>query len=525
MTKEHLANFVLKRIEKTPNKVYLQFADEKITYAQLKTRMFQAAHGLTQFGIQKGDKVCAMLDNSPEYIDLWFGLSMIGSVLVPINTHLKGEGLKHIIDHSDCQVVVTEADYVERIEKVLEKIDREIVIVVNDTRLVHGLATDLPKLSSFMEGKIDRPLPKVAIKSNDLNNILYTSGTTGPPKGVMLTHENYIHSAESFAHKMVRASTDDILFTTLPLFHINAQAHTILAAIAVNATIALEKRFSASKFWEQIYHSQATIFNSLGAMIPILCKQPEHNLERKHRIRLTACAATPKNDWELFEKRFNLKIVEGYGLTETAGFCVTHPKNSNKIGSIGRPYSYVQAKVTSDKEGSKSAIGELALKAEAKYFMKGYYKMPQATKEAVKDGWFYTGDQVYEDIDGYYYFVDRQKQAIRRRGENISSWEVEKAVNEHPAVLESAAVGVPSELAEEDVKIYVVLNNNQTLTPEALIDWCVERLAYFMVPRYVEFVEHLPKTATERIEKYKLKNLGVNNAWDREEAGYELKRS
>lgn len=522
MTKGHLANFILEQIEKTPNKVYLKFADEQITYDQLKKRMIQMAHGLSNEGIKKDDKVCAMLDNSPEYIDLWFGLSLIGGILVPINTHLKGEGLKHIIEHSDCRVIVTEKAYIKRIEKVLKKIDREVEIVINDTRLAGDIETTLPKLSTFMQSNVDEPLPEVNIKSDDLNNILYTSGTTGPPKGVMLTHENYIHSAKSFAHKMVRATADDILFTTLPLFHINAQAHTILAAIAVNATIALEKRFSASKFWEQIYRSKATIFNSLGAMIPILCKQPENEFERKHRIRLTACAATPKNDWKTFEERFNLKIVEGYGLTETAGFCVTHPENSRKVGSIGQPYLYVEAKIVSD-EGD--TIGEFALKADAKYFMKGYYKMPEVTKQTVQDGWFHTGDQVYKDDDDFYYFVDRQKQAIRRRGENISSWEVEKAVNEHPAVLESAAVGVPSELAEEDVKIYVVLKDEQTVTPEALLDWCVERLAYFMVPRYVEFVEHLPKTATERIEKYKLKALGINNAWDREKAGYELKRT
>lgn len=521
MRQEHLAQFVLEKINQTPNKVYLKFQDEQITYAQLKERMTTMARGLFQYGIKQKDKVCVMLDNSPEYIDVWFGLSMLGSVLVPINTHLKGEGLKHIIDHSDCEVIIAEARYIDRIEKILKEIDREIAIIVNDIRLACEEGEVYPTLSSIIQGTQHGPLPELTIKADDINNILYTSGTTGPPKGVMLTHENYIHSANSFAHRMVRATADDILFTTLPLFHINAQAHTILAAIAVNATIALEVRFSASKFWEQIYESGATIFNSLGAMIPILCKQPVHELERKHQVRLTACAATPKSDWQTFEKRFGLKIIEGYGLTETAGFCVTHPENSEKIGSIGRPYPYVEAKV----ETETGHVGELALKADSKYFMKGYFKMPEATKESVRHGWFYTGDHVYEDEDGYYYFVDRKKQAIRRRGENISSWEVEKAVNGHPSVLESAAVGVPSELAEEDVKIYVVLKENCTLTPEALLDWCVERLAYFMVPRYVEFVDELPKTATERIEKYKLKKLGINNAWDREKAGYRVKRT
>lgn len=523
MSTENLSEYIARKADQTPEKIYLTYEQQEITYRELKTRMIHTAKGLYEYGVKQDDKVCVMLENSPEYLDIWFGLSMIGAVLVPINTHLKGEGLRHIIDHSDSELIILEESFKEQVNQALKGIERPIDLVIND--IEEKVNSDQP-LSDILHNHSHTTLPKIDVPADSINNILYTSGTTGPPKGVMLTHENYIHAAAGFAHHMVGATEDDILFTTLPLFHINAQAHTVLGAIAVNATIALQKRFSASRFWQQVRDSRATIFNSLGSMIPILCKQPEHELDTVHNVRITACAATPKDFWKTFEDRFQLKIIEGYGLTETTGFCVTNPLDGGKIASIGQPYNYVEGKVVSETghQLQPQEIGEFALKADSRYFMKGYYKMPEETKEAVKDQWFYTGDRVYADDDGYYYFCDRQAQVIRRRGENISSWEVEKVIDQHPAILESAAVGVPSELAEEDVKIFVVLKEGAEVTPERLMKWCEERLAYFMVPRYVEFIDELPKTATERIEKYKLREQGIGNAWDRETAGYQLKR-
>ena len=359
--------------------------------------------------------------------------------------------------------------------------------------------------------------------------ILYTSGTTGPPKGVMLSHRAYLNSARHFAEEMVQATPDDVLYTALPLFHINAQAHTVLAAIHLNATMAIGERFSASGFWDDVRRHGATLFNSLAAMIPILCKQPASPRDRDHRARLTACAATPRDVWLAFERRFGVRIVEGYGLTETAGFCVanpleatassrgTRPRVGVRVGSIGRPMSWIEARVEER---------EILLRArEPHLFMEGYYRMPEQTAEAMRGGWFHSGDAGRADADGYLYFVDRIKQSIRRRGENISSWEVEKVVNAHPKVLESAAVGHPSDLGEEDVRIVVVPRPGEAIDPVEIVRWCEERMAYFMVPRYVELRDALPKTATERVEKYRLKQEGLGPAtWDREAAGYKLRR-
>jgi crotonobetaine/carnitine-CoA ligase len=262
-------------------------------------------------------------------------------------------------------------------------------------------------------------------------------------------------------------------------------------------------------------------------MIPILCKQPPGPGDRDHHARLTACAATPKDVWLQFEERFGVRIIEGYGLTETTGFCVTNPRDAVRVGSIGRAMDFVDALVVDDQDRAvePGRCGEIAIRARAPHtLMEGYYRMPQQTAEAMRGGLFHTGDMGYADADGYLYFVDRIKQSIRRRGENISSWEVEKVVNAHPQVLESAAVGVPSDLGEEEVKVYVVCRPGAALAPLDIIRWCEARMAYFMVPRYVEFRAALPKTATERVEKYKLKQEGIGQAWDREAAGYKLVR-
>jgi carnitine-CoA ligase len=519
----NLSQFLIQRIEKSPDKVYLQFEQQKITYHELYDRACTFAAGLQELGIHPDDKVCLMLNNCPEYLDAWFALSFLGAIAVPLNVHLKGEGLQYILNHSDCKLILVDQEFVPQIQECLPAIQRKIQLVVKGDMTNGVSAIPIEMLQSVTRVQ----QPDLTISPSAINSILYTSGTTGLPKGAMLSHASYVKSGIAFADHMIGAASEDILFTTLPLFHINAQAHTTLGAISANATIALSKRFSASRFWDEIREHRATIFNSLGSMIPILCKQPEKENDRENPARLTACAATPKEFWEPFEKRFGLRIVEGYGLTETTGFCISNPLQANRPPSIGKPYSYVETKIV-DEAGNDvtcGEIGEILIRSlEEHVLMNGYYKMPDITEEVMKEGWFHTGDRGYEDKGGYLYFCDRIKQCIRRRGENISSWEIEKVVNQHPKILESAAVGVPSELGEEDVKLYVILRPAESMEPEEILDWCQPRMAYFMVPRYVHFVNTFPKTATERIQKFKLKAEGIGQAWDREISGYVVRR-
>lgn len=513
MEQINLALFILQQVEKTPHKVFLRFGKQQYTYEQMYQRAGSTAAGFHQLGIGRGDKVAIMLDNCPEYLDVWFALTFLGAVAVPLNVHLRGEGLQYILSHSDSKAVVVQDIYHEKVAACLPVTERNMRI------MIHGLE-QLQHTGYTLS-------PDLSVPPEEINSILYTSGTTGLPKGAMLSHYAYVNSARVFADEMVGASSEDVLYTTLPLFHINAQAHTILPALYVNATAALGERFSASRFWEDIRFHSATIFNSLGSMIPMLCKQPERADDRENPARITACAATPKEFWQTFEERFAVTIIEGYGLTETAGFCVANPLHANRPPSIGKPLSFAEVKIAGE-QGETAAIGEvgemLIRPTEQHVFMEGYYKMTEKTEEAMQGGLFHTGDRGTQDEDGYLYFFDRIKQCIRRRGENISSFEIEKVVNDHPKVLESAAVGVPSEVGEEDVKLYVVLRQGELLAPEEVLDWCQERIAYFMVPRYVEFVNSFPKTATERIQKFKLKELGIGDAWDREKTGYKVNR-
>jgi carnitine-CoA ligase len=471
--------------------------------------------------------VCLMLGNSPDYVAAWFGLCRLGAIAVPINVHSRGEGLAYILEHSQARLAVVEEallPHVEAVRPLVPHLPR--ILLRREPGAAEPAPAAYPVVAELVSEATAR-CPDGGAAPEAIAGILYTSGTTGPPKGVMLSHRAYVNSAQCFAREMVGATAEDVFFTTLPLFHINAQAHTVLPAILLNATCALAPRFSASGFWNDVRRHDATIFNSLAAMIPILCKQPPGAADRDHRARLTACAATPTAFWEEFERRFGLKIVEGYGLTETAGFCVANPLDASRVGTVGRALSFVETRVSDAQDGPLPAgqVGEIAVRARAPHvLMEGYFKMPEQTAEALRGGWFHTGDAGFADADGYLTFVDRIKQSIRRRGENISSWEVEKVVNAHPRVLESAAVGVPAELGEEEVKVYVVARPGEAIDPLEIVRWCETRMAYFMVPRYVELRAALPKTATERVEKYKLKQEGIGGAWDRQAAGYVVGR-
>lgn len=507
--------------EQYPDRIFLRFADRQWRYAEAVALARRAAGVFADLGIGLGDRVGLMLGNTPDYLWAWFGCACLGAVTVPINVHLKGDVLHYILEHAGVKVLVIEPSLLDRVLALRDRLPDLHHIVVRSEAGPNGT---LAWPDALAGARMAEPTPGNA---TDLHSILYTSGTTGPPKGVMLNHQAYLHSAALFADVMIGATADDVFGTSLPLFHINAQAHTVLPAIYRGTSVALLEQFSASRYWRQLADLEATICNLLAAMIPILMKQPPSPDDRAHRVRIAACAATPPDLWRAFEERFGLTIIEGYGLTETTGFCVANPRDSVRVGTFGTAMPGFELAIfgPDDTPLPPGVPGEIVIRPQRdNLIMMGYYRQPEQTATAMRGGWFHTGDLGRLDEAGYAIFIDRLKQSIRRRGENISSWEVERAVNAHPAVLESAAVGVPSELGEEEVKVVVVLRPGTTLDPLDLVRWCEERLAYFAVPRYIEFRDSLPKTATERVEKYKLKAEGVGKAWDREAAGYRVKR-
>jgi len=504
------------------NRIFLFYEDQSITYRQLNERANIAAHAFLNLGVQKNDKVALIMENCPEFLYAWFGLAKIGAWSIPINVALRGEGLAYIINHCDAETVVLSLPYLENINFLRPDLKNIKRIIVDPQAQQAGLETkgEMILWNDFFQGPTDSP--PIEVGCDEWMMIIYTAGTTGLPKGV-LKAQSYSYTSGLSIASFTQATPEDRFYTTLPLFHINAQNATTWAAIAADASTVLAKRFSARQFWGDIRKYGVTITSFLGAMIPILAKQPEREDDADNPLRVGVSAGTPAALWKPFEKRFQFKLLELYGSTE-GGALRNH---EGKVGAMGKPDSINLAMVVgeNDRELPPGQVGELVFQFSNPNMLPVYYKMPEATAEKTRGGRLRTGDYAYRDEEGYFYFVDREKDAIRRRGENISSYEVEKVISSHPDVLECAAVGVPAEMGEDEVKIYVVVKPGRPLPPQELINYCKPRMAYFMIPRYVEFLDSLPKTTTEKVLKGNLKKLGVNaNTWDREKAGIIIRR-
>lgn len=499
-------------VRKMPNDIFLKSQNKQYTYTDVDKAANQAANFLEKLGIQKGDHIALILKNSPAYIFIWFGIAKLGAVMVPINYHLKGESLQYILDHSDSKIAIVDHQFIRE--------ENQNLGLLSEIKILN-----LNKLNEGMNLESNQRDQTTIIKKADPMSIIYTSGTTGLPKGAILPHFSYINTGMSFRDEMVQITKEDILYTCLPLFHCNAQQLSVMGTMLAGAQLALAEKFSASNFWKEIYDCRATIFNYIGSILTVLYKQPYSEFEKNNTITRTFGGAAPKEIWSDFEKRFNLTIVEGYGLSETATVCLCNPKGKIHLGAIGKPLPNVEVKVVNenDHEVLPKTEGEIVVKELIPHtIFKGYYKMCEKTRESMKGGWFHTGDRGYQDEDGYFYFKDRMKDCIRYRGENISSYEIERIVNKHPCVKESAAIGVPSELTEEDVKVVLVLQKNQSFNFIEFIRYCEKRMAHFMIPRYIEIKETLPKTATERVQKYTLRKAGIGESWDRIKEGIKL---
>jgi crotonobetaine/carnitine-CoA ligase len=510
------------------DRTFLFFKDEKITYEELDHISNQFAHGFKDLGIQKDDKVAIMMKNHPNFLHVWFGSSKLGAVEVPINTAYKGNLLKHIINNSESKLLIIDSDFLERLLPIREDLTELKQIICHgeiDKGVRDSLPTPISAVEDFFHYSAD-PL-EIDVKPSDPAGIIYTSGTTGLSKGAVGSHNFFLHTAR-LVSRLRDAGPQDILYTFLPLFHMNAQLMTTVAALVADAQAVLSERFSASNFWDDIRKYGATQFNYLGAVMTILSKQEPREDDAANPVRIAFGAACPPDVMERLERRFGFICLEGFGMSEI-GLVIHDAIDDRKTGACGKVLDDLFEVILVDDDDMEvpvGDIGEIVVRPKKPYIMmSGYYNMPDKTLEAYRNLWFHTGDYAKKDEEGYFYFVDRKKDAIRRRGENISSFEVEKVINEHPKVLESAVFAVPSELGEDDVKANIVLKPGESLPPEDLIKHCNERMAYFAIPRYLEFVSELPKTPTNRVEKYRLREAGITeNTWDREKAGVKIKR-
>lgn len=522
-----LTHIIEDKARQRPDHVVLQFRDDPLTFGELNEQINKVANGFLALGVKPGEKVAIMLPNCPEFLYAWFGANKIGAVEVPINVALKGAGLAYQIDQSDSVVLVASVEYMDRLEEILEDLKTVHHVVFLSPpgaalpRVQRSTVLSFPELAGHSSAK-----PDVKVHYSDMATILYTSGTTGVSKGVEMSH-HYWYDIWSEAVKYARYTDEDVLYTGLPFFHGNAQGITLGPAILADAKAVIVERFSAGQLLDDCRRWNCTEANYIGGIIPILLKQTPRENDADNPLRLMVGAAAPADEWHTFQKRFNTKLLEVYGMTECY-CCLASPYDEPRAGSCGKAITGWDVRIVDDDDNEcpPGTPGEFIARSNKMFVgTTGYYGKPEATLELFKNGWIHTGDLGRMDEDGYFYFLDRKKQALRRRGENISSFEVESVIGSHPAVLESCVVGVPSEVGEEEVKAVVVLKEGQQVTEEELIRWCEPRMAYFAIPRYIAIRASLPKTPSERVEKFKLKAEGVTaDCWDREKAGIQLKK-
>jgi len=524
-----LGEILDKQSESSGERVFLQYEEEQtVTYRMANERANRIANGLIQLGIQKGDKVATFLPNCLECLFLWFGISKSGAIDVPINLANKGYFLSHQINDSEAKVLIIDQTLVDRLELIQNDLPKlEKVVLWSKTAPIESLPRLRFECVDYQVLLGASPeYPHIDIKPIDTQTILYTSGTTGPAKGVMDPHTKIAHSAYEYI-EAVKATSADVFFTCLPLFHANARILCIYPAMLLGTKVVIYEKFSASQFWERIRKAGATVFNSLGAMAHFIYNQPRKADDADNPVRVCAAFPMPPAIYDDFQKRYNLKVTEGYGLTEVA-IITYNPFDKPKKGSCGKETSSFEVQIVDENDFPVPAgtMGEIVARGRVPWVTsKGYWNNPEKTVDLMRNHFYHTGDGGYLDEDGYLFFKDRMKDYIRRRGENISSFEIEKVVNAHPKVYESAAISVKSELSEDEVKIVVVLKESETLSPEDMLAYCKDRMPYFAVPRYIEFVEDLPKTPNEKIQKNKLREFGLTTGtWDREKAGIKVER-
>ena len=473
------------------------------------------ARGLRELGVSPGVRVGLLCGNLPEALWIWLGANAARAIDVPFNAGARGRLLAYFVADAEPRVLVGTEEYLGILANTIDT-DPEVVVCVGEhsakpfgDRARQMTFDELLALGTASSETLEDPAP------GDTATIMYTSGTTGPSKGVMLPQRYYVAKA-AHAELVLGVRSEDILYCVQPLFHIDARSY-VAAAAYHRCRLALGTRFSATRFWDEVREHGATIFGTIGTMLWMLYKQPPKPNDKDLPARVAMCSSSPKEILRDFEARFGVQISEAYGMTECV-IITGAPPGETVPGRVGRPIPGLAVRVVDDHDVpvERGEIGELIYRSDdPSAMMQGYWRKPAETVEAWRNLWFHTGDLFREHPDGMLEFIGRKKDSIRRRGENVSAWEVEEAVAAHPSVLEVAALGVPSDVGEEDVAILVVLKPGESIDAPELVEFVAADLPRFAVPRYVEVVESLPKTPSERIEKAKVRERGITDAaWD-----------
>jgi crotonobetaine/carnitine-CoA ligase len=535
-----LGEFLETAVARDPEKVFVEISGQKITYRDFLGRALQTAGMFQALGVGYGDRVCLFLTNCPEFLYCWFGLSCLGAIAVPINTAYKRDETAYILNDAQGVALVAQdslmpvaaeaAALAPNLKHLLTVAgsDPEANVSPKDDYSGSGWA-DFGETMTGADPAVSLP----SVSPQDISMLVYTSGTTGNPKGVQVSHKMYVAAGQGFAH-WTRGTPEDRYFTCLPFYHANIQFYSTMGTLAAGATLIVAERFSASRFWSQVREARASVVNFIGMMMPVLAKQPESPGDTDNQVRLFygSPAMTPEF-FQDFQRRFGTEIIVGFGMTETCYGTIEVIGEPRRPNSSGPPRQHPdprftnQMRIAHPETGEPLATGqpgEITIKNPA--IMSGYWRNQEQTSQSIRDGWLHTGDLGWLDEDGFLYFVDRKKDIIRRRGENISSQEVEDVIKAHPDVLDCAAIGVPSELGEDEVKVYITSKEGAVVDPADVVRWCAERLAYFKVPRYLEVRDQLPRTPSMRVRKDLLrreKDDLTQDSFDREAAGIRIR--
>lgn len=495
-------------VRATPDQIAVQDPQGQMSYGQLYDRALAVAGGLDRLGIASPEPVLLMLDNHLDYVLAWWALGLTRRCEVPVNTAYKGSILAHVIHNCGARAIVIEAHYLPCLAEIIEQTPRLEQVIVRGP--MPG-AVGLPRLRlSPWEDLPAAHAQPVMAQPWDLMGIMYTSGTTGPSKGVRVTHAHaYGYAAPAV---LGRALQQDVTLCTLPLFHIGGQWAGVYNNMIAGGRSVILPRFSATTFWDEVRRYGCTYTLMLGAMANFLYQQPARPDDAQQPMKQVLMVPVIAQ-LAAFQQRFGIERVDtAYGLTEGSTVLLTAGAAA-RPGGAGWPRGDFEVLLVDEHDQPVPAgqSGELLIRTRDPWtVMDGYHDMPEATVQAWRNQWLHTGDAFRIDEDGQFIFIDRMKDALRRRGENVSSFEVEREIMEHPAVLEAAVVGVPSSASEDDILACVVLRENCVLTGAELLDFLDRRLPYFMVPRYVRFVPELPKTPTAKVRKQALRAEGVD---------------
>lgn len=489
-----------KQAKKYHSKSFLLYEDLDISYHDMFEKVNRLARWLKSQQIKKGDTVAVYLSNSPLFYEAWYACSAIGAILLPINTASTPNELEYFLSHSESKGLIFEEQLLN--DKHLE------IVAASQLLFSQSESTEWENEKRVLSAE---PIED-DVKTSDVAGIMYTSGTTAKPKGVLITHENYLFAGHtSILYQQLTPEDRYLIF--LPLFHANSQYYTSMSTLMVGGTIILLKRFSSSTFWRDVQKYRPTVSSLVATTIKMLLNMPPSKDEENHTLKRAGYGLfVTYNDLLKFQDRFQIQLYQWYGMTETMTTNIVTPlyedltvDSETGIVSIGKPGLGHEVKIINEQgeELPPYEVGEIIIKSPS--LMKGYFKNPEATAETLQDGWLHTGDNGYYNEEGFIWFVDRDKDMIKRAGENISSIEVENVLSDHPSVKECAVIGEPDHLREEIVVAYVMLNEGFAKDEEQLKAYCKENLSYFKVPEQFKFVDAFPRTSIGKIQKNLLK--------------------